>query len=141
MLAWAETERYKFKILGVTDVCRALVGVRTGYRAPCSGYGQGVCTRERVENPRVEACALRGASERGQRDVRKLARLVQTEPQRHPKYCTVHPRPMRECTRSEHETRSTSDSESRVWIDPLPKMKPCYVHVSEGLERCRLKLS
>jgi len=30
VLAWAETERYNFNILGVTDVCRAQVGVRTG---------------------------------------------------------------------------------------------------------------
>ena len=73
MLARAETERYKFKILGVTDVCRAQVGVRTGYRAACSGYGRCAGIRERVDNPRVEACALRGASERGQGDVRKLA--------------------------------------------------------------------
>ena len=54
-------------------MCRAQVGVRTGYRAACSGYGWCAGTRERVENPRVEACALRGASERGQGDVRKLA--------------------------------------------------------------------
>ena len=56
-------------------MCRAQVGVRTGYRAACSGYGRcaGSARRERVENPRVEACALRGASERGQGDVLKLA--------------------------------------------------------------------
>jgi len=85
VLAWAETERYKFKILGVTDVCRAQVGVRTGYRAACSGYGRCAGTRERVENPRVEACALRGASEHGEESVRELARRVQIEAQSHVK--------------------------------------------------------
>ena len=141
MLAWAETERYKFKILGVTDVCRAQVGVRTGYRAACSGYGQGACTRECVENPRVEACALRGASERGEKGVRELARRVQIEAQSHAKDCKSTLARMRQCTRSEHERRTTSDCQARMRIDPLSKVEPCYVHVSEGLERSQLKWS
>ena len=98
MLAWAETERYKFNILGVIDVCRAQVGVRTGYRAACSGYGRCAGTRERVDNPRVEACALRGASERGEKGVRELARRVQIEAQSHAKDCKSTLARMRQCT-------------------------------------------
>ena len=41
--------------------------------------------RERVENPLVEACALRGASEHGEEGVRELAWRVQIEAQSHVK--------------------------------------------------------
>ena len=51
--------------------------------------GQGGAKRKRVETPLVEPCALRGASERGQGDVRRLAQVVQTEPQSHLKDCIV----------------------------------------------------
>ena len=40
--------------------------------------GQGAAARERVETKRIEACPLRGASDRGQGDVRSLAGRVRT---------------------------------------------------------------
>jgi hypothetical protein len=53
----------------IVDRARMMVGMVIA--PPCKIYMQ-----ERVMNPRVEACALRGASERGQRDVRNLAQRV-----------------------------------------------------------------
>jgi hypothetical protein len=47
--------------------------------------GQRAVTQARVETPRIEACALRGASERGEEGVRAHARLVQIEAQSHVK--------------------------------------------------------
>jgi hypothetical protein len=134
VLAWAETERYKFKILGVTHVCRAQVGVRTGYRAPCSGYGQGAGTRERVDNPRVEACALRGASERGEKGVCTLARFVQIEAQSHVKDCKSTLARMRQCTWSEHERRTTRDSHARAAMNRVSAVEPCVLHFVWGRE-------
>ena len=141
MLAWAETERYKFKILGVTDVCRAQVGVRTGYRAACSGYGRCAGTRERVENPRVEACALRGASERGEKGVRELARRVQIEAQSHAKDCKSTLARMRQCTWSEHEKRSTSNCDARAVMNRVSTVEPCYLHFDWGRDHCQLMCS
>ena len=83
--AWAETVRYRIYILGVTDMtCTCAVGAHREivYGGRHAGQdGQGGAKRKRVETPLVEPCALRGASERGQGDVRKLARLVRIEPQ------------------------------------------------------------
>ena len=141
MLAWAETERYNFNILGVTDVCRAQVGVRTGYRAACSGYGPGAGTRERVENPSVETCALRGACERGEKGVRELARRVQIEAQSHAKDCKSTLARMRQCTRSEHERRTTSDCHARAVMNPVLTMEPCYFHFVWSRVRCRMQWS
>ena len=141
MLVWAENERYKFKILGVTDVCRAQVGVRTGYRGACSGYGQGTRTRERVENPRVEACALRGAREHGEKGVRDLAWRVQVEAQSHVKDCKSTLARMRQCTWSEHERQSTSDCQARAVMNRVSTVEPCYLHFVWGREHCRLTCS
>ena len=81
MLARAETERYKFKILGVTDRCSGCAP-RDCRRAQHDGRdGHDAATRQRVENARVEPCVLRGASERGQGDVRKLAGRVRSDAQ------------------------------------------------------------
>ena len=47
--------------------------------------GQRAVTQARVDTPRVDTCALRGASERGEEGVRAHARLVQIEAQSHVK--------------------------------------------------------
>ena len=85
MLAWAETERYKFKILGVTDRCSGCAP-RDFRRAQHDGRdGHDAATRQRVESARVESCPLRGASARGEKGVHEHARLVRIEAQSHVK--------------------------------------------------------
>ena len=87
MLARAETERYKFKILGVTDRCSGCAP-RDFRRAQHDGRdGHDAATRQRVENARVVSCPLRGASACGKKGVHEHARLVRIEAQSHLKDC------------------------------------------------------
>ena len=81
--------------------------------------GQRAVTQARVETPRIEACALRGASERDQRDVWNLVQRVRLEAQSHLKDCMSTLARMRQCTRSEDERRTTRDCQARAAMNPM----------------------
>ena len=76
--AWAETMRVVFRNLGVTATHQGRS------RTPLTVHvnmTKSFRRRERDECRHKDACPLRGPSERGQKDLRKLARLVRTQSQ------------------------------------------------------------
>ena len=133
--------RYKFKILGVTDRCSGCAPRDCRHAQHDGRDGHRAATRQRVENARVEFCALRGASERSEHNVRELAGRVQIEAQSHAKDCKSTLARMRQCTWSEHEKRSTSNCDARAVMNRVSTVEPCYLHFDWGREHCQLMCS
>jgi hypothetical protein len=84
-------------------------------RRPRDGRnGHGAATRERIENARIETCALRGASERGRKDVRILAQRVRLEARSHVKDGTSTLARMRQSRGFCHAFTQRSEREARA---------------------------
>ena len=99
-------------------------------------------TRERVDNPHIEACALRGANERGEEGVYEHACFFLIEAQSHVKDCMSSLARMRQCTHSEHERRTTRDCQAQAVMNRVSTtVEPCYFHFVWGREHRRTKCS
>ena len=136
--AWAETLLYRSWLHGVTDVISGRSRVRTHMDQHDGHDGNDAVAHERVEEARIDACPLRGARERGQEDMWKLAGRVRLGAQgpvrrsvsRLPK-CAQH-------TCHSHCSSAASEAMARARTSGVLNRKPCVFHVSAAKGRRRL---